>query len=71
MDWGVSEKTDNPSQRVNINDAITDIVRIAELDRRYEGIKLVCTLADDLPSVEMDLIRLQQIILNLARNGFD
>lgn len=54
---------------VSLNDMVRDAVGLAELEARRSGITIRLELADGLPPVQADAIELQQVILNLIRNG--
>ncbi|HSI62436.1 MAG TPA: ATP-binding protein, partial [Candidatus Saccharimonadia bacterium] len=54
-----------------INDVIKEILPLLATDIRKRGVKLECELSDDLPSVAVDRVQIQQVIMNLVRNGLD
>ena len=56
---------------VNLNDAITEIVRLVNGEARRHGVQTEMDLARDLPVVEGDRVHLQQIVLNLIVNGIE
>lgn len=61
------------SQRAlcKINDLIRDVLQLAEADLRHHSLSLQVELAEGLPQVLADDIQIQQVILNLIRNGMD
>ena len=55
----------------DINDLIRDLEHLASVDTRLHDVKLDLQLADHLPMVLIDGIQIQQVVLNLIRNGVD
>jgi len=53
----------------DLNEAIRGIEPIARADTRERGVNLELVFAPDLPVIEGDRIQLQQVVLNLVRNG--
>ena len=58
-------------EEVHVNDLIGDILRLAESDARVNDTQISLDLAADLPTVNADPIQIQQVLLNLIRNGID
>jgi two-component system sensor kinase FixL len=58
-------------EMISINDLLVDLLKLAGSDARLHGIELVLDLAPDLPQVFADPIQIQQVVLNLIRNGID
>jgi two-component system, LuxR family, sensor kinase FixL len=58
-------------EAVDLNDLIRDIMRLAESDARVNDIQIELDLADDLSVINADPIQIQQVLLNLIRNGID
>ncbi len=56
---------------VDLNDLVTDLLKLADSDARMHDIELELTLADALPQLFADPVQIQQVILNLIRNGID
>lgn len=50
---------------------VGDCVALMELDAKQQGVKLALDAADNLPMVMADRILLQQVIINLMRNGIE
>jgi len=57
-------------ERVDLNEAVREIELFLRAEARQYGSRLVLELLPGLPSVTGDPVQLQQVILNLARNGF-
>ncbi len=64
-------KQESTFETVRINDLIGDILRLAESDARVNDMQIVLDLAHDLVPVNADPIQIQQVLLNLIRNGID
>jgi two-component system sensor kinase FixL len=56
---------------IDINDLVTDLLNLAGSDARMHNIELALDLGLDLPAVFADPVQIQQVILNLIRNGID
>ena len=65
--------TKAPAQRspLDLNDAIGDVVTLVRDDVTSAGVVLTTELESELPSVEGDRVQLQQVLLNLIRNGVE
>jgi C4-dicarboxylate-specific signal transduction histidine kinase len=55
----------------DVNALIRDVEQLALMDARLQNVSLIFQLAPDLPPVLADGIQLQQVVLNLIRNGID
>jgi C4-dicarboxylate-specific signal transduction histidine kinase len=56
---------------LDVNDAIGEIVPLIEAEGRLRKMRLRLDLAAGLPAVLIDRVHLQQVLLNLVRNGWD
>jgi two-component system sensor kinase FixL len=56
---------------VNIASIIDEVMPLAELDARANNITLTIDVPRDLPEIVADQLQIQQVILNLLRNGVD
>lgn len=56
---------------IELNDLIEDVVVLAEVDARTNGIDIELDLGRQLPSVRVDVVQIHQVVLNLLRNGID
>ena len=56
---------------VGCKELIHDIAALAEVDARNNRIPLAIDVAEGLPNVMVDAVQIQQVILNLIRNGID
>ena len=55
----------------DLNALVRDVAGLARLDVQHHGIDLRLELEPDLPLVVADQIQVQQVILNLVRNGME
>jgi len=54
-----------------VNDCVRNIALFVGRNAAQSGINVVLELDDDLPSVLIDEIQIEQVLLNLIQNGFD
>ena len=64
-------RTDGRREQLDVNGLVREVVRLAEFEVRQSGFRLELHLAAELPPVMGDGIQIQQVLLNLIRNGFD
>ena len=50
---------------------VADAVGLAEIDAERHGVRIGVELADELPSISADPILVEQVLLNLLKNGMD
>lgn len=55
----------------DINEIVNDSIGLIEADARKHGIEIVPDLAENLPCIQADAVMLEQILLNLMRNGIE
>ncbi|MGY0218053.1 ATP-binding response regulator [Endozoicomonadaceae bacterium StTr2] len=65
------KKPDHCLEKVDCNRLVQDVVRLAEVDARNNGIEIHSELAETLPAVRVDPVQIQQVALNLLRNGME
>ena len=58
-------------ETASLSTIIEEILPLAELDARANNIVLEIDVPEDLPDIEADQLQIQQVILNLLRNGID
>jgi two-component system sensor kinase FixL len=58
-------------RETNCDDIMHDLAALAEVDARDNRIPLTIDVAGGLPNVMVDTVQIQQVILNLIRNGID
>jgi len=64
-------KKEAATELVDLNEATREVTALSLSDLQRGGVMLRYELADDLPPIIGDRIQLQQVILNLLRNGAD
>ena len=64
-------KTKPVEAAMNMNAVIRDMAELMGMDARTSGAEVVLTLDEPLPSVVGDRIQLEQVLVNLMRNGFE
>ena len=55
----------------DVNALIRDVEQLASVDARLHDVRLRFELAPDLPPILADGVQVQQVVLNLIRNGID
>ncbi len=68
---GFVRKTTPERTATDIKIAINDVADMVGADVRRLDVALTLDLASDMPPVSADLIQIEQVILNLARNGLE
>lgn len=56
---------------VSVTEIVEEILPLAELDARANRVRLIVDIAEDMPNIIADPVQIQQVILNLLRNGVD
>jgi C4-dicarboxylate-specific signal transduction histidine kinase len=56
---------------VDVNAMIHDVAELMNMDARMADAEVIFELSDPLPSVVADRIQLEQVLVNLMRNGFE
>jgi len=65
------KKRESLRANANINHLIQEVVLLSQSDARLHDVTLEVQLASDLPPVNVDTVQIQQVILNLVRNGLE
>ncbi|MDQ2695454.1 MAG: ATP-binding protein [Pseudomonadota bacterium] len=66
-----TRKTAAQRTAVDVNALIREVAVLANVDARRRGILLRFELAGGLPVVQADPVQIQQVLMNLIRNGID
>jgi two-component system sensor kinase FixL len=69
----LAREADTPRAVRNINDVLRDLLVLIETEARDSDAPIRLTLANDeaLPPVEIDSVQIQQVVINLVRNGLE
>jgi two-component system, LuxR family, sensor kinase FixL len=67
----LTRRRDAVREPLDCNQLIGEIARLLEFELRNSGWQLILTLAPGLPPVLGDGVQLQQVVLNLVRNGIE
>jgi two-component system sensor kinase FixL len=67
----MAKKCDHVKEVIDCRVLTEQIVKLAEAEARIRDIKIHMDAAIDLPKVFVDLVQIQQVVLNLLRNGMD
>ena len=65
------KKGSSARQRLNLNDLVTDVVRLIIPNAMLHSCELKVLLEPGLPNIEADLVQMQQVLLNLVINALD
>jgi signal transduction histidine kinase len=55
----------------DLNGLIRDLARLMRDDAIRRNVSVKLHLSDDIPQLKLDPVQIQQVLLNLARNGMD
>jgi len=50
---------------------VADTLGLAEIDAQSMGVSIIKTVAPDLPAINVDPILIEQVLINLLKNGMD
>ena len=64
-------RRDSSQVRCDLNSLVRDVAGLATVDAQHNGLELRLSLADDLRPVVADPVQIQQVVLNLLRNGIE
>jgi signal transduction histidine kinase len=67
---GFSRHFDVKIKQVDLKEIISDVLVFREKEAAYRNIKVYVEVPDDMPPIETDRGKLQQILLNLVNNAF-
>jgi two-component system sensor kinase FixL len=64
-------RRDEQREPLDLNRLIRDVIKLVEFEVRQAGYRLVLELSEPLPVTLGDAVQIQQVVLNLVRNGLD
>jgi signal transduction histidine kinase len=67
----LAKKTSTPAERVDLNEAIREVLALCQGEARKHHVELRAQVAGDLPPVRGDRVLIQQVVLNLVLNGIE
>jgi PAS domain S-box-containing protein len=67
----ITKKAPTRMARVDVNEAVLDVITLTRSELLRQGVSLQTQLATGLPLIEGDRIQLQQVILNLTLNAVE
>ncbi|TAJ52366.1 MAG: PAS domain S-box protein [Nevskiaceae bacterium] len=67
----LTRKRDAVRERLDCNQLISEVAKLLEFELRNSGWRLLLRLTPRLPTVTGDGVQLQQVVLNLVRNGIE
>ena len=67
---GFARKFDVKIQRVNLNEVISDVLVFHNKEAEYRNVSVYVDIPKDVPEIETDRGKLQQVLLNLVNNAF-
>jgi two-component system NtrC family sensor kinase len=67
---GFSRKFDVRIELVDLNEIISDVMVFHQKEAEYRNIRIAVDVAEDVPEIETDRGKLQQILMNLVNNAF-
>ncbi|OQY51030.1 MAG: two-component sensor histidine kinase [Desulfobacteraceae bacterium 4572_87] len=67
---GFARHMDVSIQTVNLEEVVREVLGFLNKEAEYRSIRITIEIADNLPNVDTDAGRLQQVILNIINNAF-
>lgn len=67
---GFARKFDIKTQKVNLKQIISDVLSFHKKETEYRNIRVDVDVPEDIPEIETDRGKLQQILVNLVNNAF-
>lgn len=68
---GLFRKREPHRSIADMNELVRDVLGLVASEARSGGVEIKLELEDHLPPVKVDAIQIQQVLLNLVRNGID
>jgi PAS domain S-box-containing protein len=67
----MARRHESAKEIIGCDDLIKEVVKLAEAEARIRDMTIEVTTEGDLPAVEVDPVQIQQVALNLLRNGME
>jgi len=67
----MAKRHESVKETIDCEELINDVTRLAEAEARVRDIEIETDLEAGLPAVSVDAVQIQQVVLNLLRNGMD
>jgi two-component system, LuxR family, sensor kinase FixL len=64
-------KQQTQREQADINELIKELDALARADARVSDVRITLNLAAEVPSLSLDCVQIQQVLLNLLRNSID
>jgi len=68
---GFVSRGERERETAGVNGLVEEVIRLLRTDARLDGLRIELRLGKELPEVEVDSVQIQQVVLNLVRNGLD
>jgi signal transduction histidine kinase len=65
------QKTAPQFTAISVNDLVQEAVKITNFELKRTAARIVCELASDIRPVRADPVQIEQVVVNLARNGLE
>jgi two-component system sensor kinase FixL len=67
----MARRRESKMEKLNCNALVEDVVKLAEAEARIRDIKIAVQMEEELPTISVDAVQIQQVALNLLRNGME
>jgi two-component system sensor kinase FixL len=67
----MAKRHESVKETIDCDELIGDVTRLAEAEARVRDIEIEIDTQAGLPAVSVDAVQIQQVVLNLLRNGMD
>ena len=67
----MARRRESIKETIDCRELIRDVTRLADAEARMREIEIKTDTQDGLPAVSVDAVQIQQVMLNLLRNGMD
>jgi C4-dicarboxylate-specific signal transduction histidine kinase len=67
----IVKRHESEASEIELGKLVTDTVSLVEMESRLKDIRIEVVVAGGLPPVLADAVQIQQVVLNLARNGIE